>query len=183
MSERIAHAQWTVEQISNLRKLRYQVADKSVGNVLVELYNRKVLEAGLVVVGTLAYMSWLNEYGAMAVAARTQDLDLARRQHLKLAAPTPFMDSIKRTATPVPPNTRHAEQCPSNVGSNFPDATDFAWTYSHQARNWEKSFRYRSCNGTPKQSLTMTICSRILSTPQCSPGDIASRSRCQESIA
>jgi hypothetical protein len=103
MSERIAHAQWTVEQISNLRKLRYQVADKSVGNVLVELYNRKVLEAGLVVVGTLAYMSWLNEYGAMAVAARTQDLDLARRQHLKLAAPTPFMDSIKRTQLPFHP--------------------------------------------------------------------------------
>lgn len=97
MLERMAHAQWTVEQVSNLRKLRYQVADKGVSSVLVELYNRKVLEAGLVVVGTLAYMSWLNEYGAMAVAARTQDLDLARRQHLKLATPTPFLESIKGT--------------------------------------------------------------------------------------
>jgi len=103
MLERMAHAQWTVEQVSNLRKLRYQVADKGVGNVLVELYNRKILEAGLVVVGTLAYMSWLNEYGAMAVAARTQDLDLARRQHLKLATPTPFLESIKGTQLPFHP--------------------------------------------------------------------------------
>lgn len=98
MSERMAHAQWTVEQVSNLRKLGYQVADKGVGNVLVQLYNLKVLAAGLVVVGTLAYMSWLNEYGAMAVAARTQDLDLARRQHLKLATPIPFLQSIKDIA-------------------------------------------------------------------------------------
>ena len=55
------------------------------------------------VVGTLAYMSWLNEYGAMAVAARTQDLDLARRQHLKLATPTPFLESIKGTQLPFHP--------------------------------------------------------------------------------
>ena len=103
MLERMAHAQWTVEQVSNLRKLRYQVADKGVGNVLVELYNRNVLEAGLVVVGTLAYMSWLNEHGAIAVAARTQDLDLARRQHLTLAAPLPFLASVKATQLPFQP--------------------------------------------------------------------------------
>jgi hypothetical protein len=66
MQDRIAYAAWTVAQVKNLRKLNYQVADKGVASVLVELHNRKLFEAGLVVVGTLAYMCWLNEYGAMA---------------------------------------------------------------------------------------------------------------------
>lgn len=106
MLERMEHAQWTVEQVSNLRKLKYQVADKGVGHVLVELHNRKVLEAGLVVVGALAYMCWLNEYGAITVAARTQDLDLARRQNLKLATSLSFMAAAKATLLPFQPTPR-----------------------------------------------------------------------------
>jgi hypothetical protein len=100
MLDRIAYAEWMAEQVRNLRKLGYQVADKGVAAVLVELHNRKLFEAGLVVVGTLAYMSWLNEYGAMAVAARTQDIDLARRQRLKLATPVSLLASIKATQLP-----------------------------------------------------------------------------------
>lgn len=42
-------------------------------------------------------MGWLNEYGAISIAARTQDIDLARRQHLKLGAPVPFLSSIRAT--------------------------------------------------------------------------------------
>jgi hypothetical protein len=100
MLDRIAFAEWMLEQVKNLRKLGFQVADKGVASVLVELHNRKLFEAGLVVVGTLAYMSWLNEYGAMAIAARTQDLDLARRQRLKLATPVSFLSSIQATQLP-----------------------------------------------------------------------------------
>jgi hypothetical protein len=68
--------------------------------VLVELYNREIFKAGLVVVGTLAYMSWLNELGAISVAVRTQDIDLARRQHLKLGAPVSFLSSVQATHLP-----------------------------------------------------------------------------------
>ncbi len=100
MSDRIEFSIWTARQVSALAKLGYQVADKGVASVLVELHNRKVLEAGLVVVGTLAYMTWLNEYGAMAAAARTQDIDLARRKTLKLAATIPFLSTIKATQLP-----------------------------------------------------------------------------------
>ncbi len=100
MQNRIAHSEWTAKQVSALSKLGYQVADKGVASVLVELHNRKIFEAGLVVVGTLAYMSWLNEYGAMATAARTQDIDLARRQKLKLAATIPFLSSMQATQLP-----------------------------------------------------------------------------------
>ena len=100
MQGRIAHSEWTAKQVSALSKLAYQVADKGAASVLVELHNRKIFEAGLVVVGTLAYMSWLNEYGAMATAARTQDIDLARRHRLKLATTVPFLSSMQATKLP-----------------------------------------------------------------------------------
>ena len=54
MQQRIAHSDWTTRQVSALSKLGYQVADKGVASVLVELHNRKIFEAGLVMVGTLA---------------------------------------------------------------------------------------------------------------------------------
>jgi hypothetical protein len=80
---------------ASLRKLEFQVADKAVAGVLVELHNRSLSGAGLCVVGTLAYMAWLNELGARAVAARTQDIDLAARQRLRLAAPQSFFDAVQ----------------------------------------------------------------------------------------
>ena len=100
MRERIAAADWTSKQVGNLRKLGYQVADKGVAAVLLELNNRGLFDAGLTVVGTLAYMGWLNEFGAMAIAARTQDVDLARRQRLKLAAPISFLASLQASRLP-----------------------------------------------------------------------------------
>jgi hypothetical protein len=100
MENRIAYSSWTSRQVSALEKLGYQVADKGAASVLVELYNRKNFTAGLVVVGTLAYMSWLNEFGAMATAARIQDIDLARRQQLKLATTIPFLSSMHATQLP-----------------------------------------------------------------------------------
>lgn len=100
MEYRIAFSSWTNKQVSALSKLGYQVADKGAASVLVELCNRRIFAAGLVVVGTLAYMSWLNEFGAMATAARTQDIDLARRQRLKLATTIPFLSSMQATQLP-----------------------------------------------------------------------------------
>lgn len=100
MAEQIAFAQWAAAQVSSLRKLGFQVADKAVARVLVELRNQGAFEAGLVLVGTLAYMAWLNEYGAIAVTARTQDIDLARRQQLKLAAPVGFFKTMQATGLP-----------------------------------------------------------------------------------
>ncbi len=98
--DRIAFAQWTVEQVGHLRRLGFQVADKGVARVLVELHNRGAFAAGLAVTGTLAYMAWLNELGAVAVAARTQDIDLARRQRLDLASPLPFLSILQATKLP-----------------------------------------------------------------------------------
>lgn len=97
MRDRIAFAGWAAEQVTALRRLGFQVADKSVARVLVELYNRGAFAAGLIVVGTLGYMAWLNELGLMRVAARTLDIDLARREPLQLAAPLSLVDAMDAT--------------------------------------------------------------------------------------
>ena len=98
--EQIDFAKWVARQVADLRKLEFQVADKSVARVLVELHNLRAFEAGLVVVGTLCYMAWLNEMGVKAVSLRTQDVDLARRQRLKLDAPLGFLEAMQATKLP-----------------------------------------------------------------------------------
>ncbi|MSP98569.1 MAG: hypothetical protein EXR29_15400 [Betaproteobacteria bacterium] len=98
--QRIEFAAWMESQVVLLRKLAFQVADKNTSRVLVEFHNRGFFAAGLTIVGTLAYMAWLNELGAVAVMARTQDLDLARREPLKLAIPARFLDTIAATRMP-----------------------------------------------------------------------------------
>jgi hypothetical protein len=105
MQQRIEAAIWTQGQVMQLRSLGMQVADKDAARLLVELHNRRLFEGGLVLVGTLAFMALLNELGVVAVAARTQDIDLARRQALKLAAPVPFLEAVQSTLLqflPVP---------------------------------------------------------------------------------
>ena len=103
MRDRIDFGKWVSAQVSNLHKLGFQVADKPVARVLVELHNRGAFAAGLVLVGTLGYMAWLNELGAIAVSARTLDIDLARRQPLKLAAPLSFLTTLQATGLPFKP--------------------------------------------------------------------------------
>lgn len=100
MRERIAFHEWVARQVSFLRKLGFQVADKLTARVLVELHNREALSSDLALVGTLGYMAWLNEMGAIAVSARTLDVDLARRQSLKLAAPVSFLETMQATDLP-----------------------------------------------------------------------------------
>jgi hypothetical protein len=101
MQGRIAHSEWTTKQVAALSKFGYRVADKVVASVLVELHNRGVFKAGMVVVGKLAYSSWLNEYGAIAAVAKTHEpLDLARRQALKLAAKPSFLAMLQATQLP-----------------------------------------------------------------------------------
>jgi hypothetical protein len=100
MRDRMAFSEWASTQVSSLRKLGFQVADKSVARVLVELHNRQVFEAGLILVGTLGYMAWLNELGVIAVSARTLDVDVARRQQLRLGVPLPFLATMQATGLP-----------------------------------------------------------------------------------
>lgn len=101
----IEWSKWASSQVRALRKLDFQVADRAAARVLVELHNSQLLQAGLCVVGTLAYMSWLNELGVKVAVAQTQDLDFGTHHDLKLAAPKSFLDVMQRTKlgfNPVP---------------------------------------------------------------------------------
>jgi hypothetical protein len=103
MEDRIAFAGWMQQQVPLLRKLGYQVADKTTALVLAELHNRGTFEAGLILVGTLAHMAWLNEFGATVTSARTMDIGVARMEHLSLGAPLSFLDTLKATGLPFSP--------------------------------------------------------------------------------
>jgi hypothetical protein len=103
MRDRVAFAQWMATQVADLRKLGFQVGDKGVARVLVELHNAGAFAAGLVVVGTLGFMAWLNELGARTVAAATQDIDVARRQALRLATPLRWLETVQATRLPFTP--------------------------------------------------------------------------------
>lgn len=102
MQGRIAHSDWTSKQVAALSKFGYQVADKILAGVLVELHNRGVFHAGMVVSGRLAYASWLNEYGAIAPMPKTQEqhLELARREPLKLATAISVSSIMQATQLP-----------------------------------------------------------------------------------
>jgi hypothetical protein len=100
MRERIEFSEWTSRQVASLAKIGYQVATKEIARVLVELRNAGAFDAGLTLVGTLAYMAWLNELGAMTGGARTGDIDLARNHQLKLAAPVSFLSTMNATGLP-----------------------------------------------------------------------------------
>jgi len=100
MQDRMLSAGWVGDQVAGLRKLGFQVADKYTARVLVELRNQQAFAAGLTLVGTLAYMAWLNELGAMSASARTLDVDLARFERLKLAATLPFLNTMRATGLP-----------------------------------------------------------------------------------
>jgi len=97
MSSRIESAAWSQEQVRMLRALGMQVADKDVAIALVEMHNRGLFAAGLVLVGTLAYTTWLNEFGVRAVNSRTRDIDLGRRHVPKLATPVSFKEAVQAT--------------------------------------------------------------------------------------
>lgn len=97
MRDQIEFTEWVLRQVVALRKLGFQVADKPVARVLVELHNRQAFHAGLVLVGTLSYMAWLNELGVVAGGARTHDIDFARGARLALAQPLAFLPALQAT--------------------------------------------------------------------------------------
>lgn len=110
---RMEFAEWVRQRVVQLRDLGFQVADRQSARVLVELHNRGAFDAGLVLVGTLAYMARLNDLGAVALGSRTMDIDLARESRVKLALRMEFMDALKATSLPFVEVPGLARRAPS----------------------------------------------------------------------
>lgn len=70
-----------------LRLFGYQRIDRKPAAVLEVIFNQRLFEAGLTLVGSHAYGALLNELGVNAPGYRTQDIDLARSQPLAIALP------------------------------------------------------------------------------------------------
>jgi hypothetical protein len=98
--ERMQFSEWMRERVGQLRKLGFQVADRETARVLVELNNVGAFAAGLVLVGTLAYMARLNDLGIAAFSSRTRDIDVARESRIKLAIQLKFLSALKATTLP-----------------------------------------------------------------------------------
>ena len=100
VAERMQFSEWMQERVRQLRKLGFQVADRETARVLVELHNLGAFGAGLVLVGTLAYMARLNDLGIAAFSSRTRDIDVARESRIKLAIQLVFLSALKATSLP-----------------------------------------------------------------------------------
>lgn len=100
ISERMQFADWMQQRVAQLRKLGFQVADRNTARVLVELHNRGAFEAGLVLVGTLAYMARLNDLGAAMTSSRTMDIDVAMESRVKLAIRLEWLATLQGTRLP-----------------------------------------------------------------------------------
>jgi hypothetical protein len=70
-----------------LRLFGYQRIDRKPAAVLEVLFNKRLFEGGLALVGSHAYSALLNELGIIAPGYKTQDIDLARAQRLTIALP------------------------------------------------------------------------------------------------
>lgn len=71
-----------------LRLFGYQRIDRKPAAVLAVLFNHRLTEGGLVVVGSHAYAALLNELGVNAAGYKTQDIDVARANAISIALPT-----------------------------------------------------------------------------------------------
>jgi hypothetical protein len=120
MQGRIAHSDWTSKQVGALSKFGFLVADKQLAGILVELHNRGVFRAGMVISGALAYASWLNEFGAIVPLPKSQEhLELARPHPLKLPAAATFASILQATQLPfteVPGSSRQRPSTSATVG-------------------------------------------------------------------
>lgn len=100
MAGRMEYAEWMRRRVVQLRDLGFQVADRLSARVLVEMHNRGAFDAGMVLVGTLAYMARLNDLGVAVLGSRTMDIDLARASHLKLGMRMEFLAALQATSLP-----------------------------------------------------------------------------------
>jgi hypothetical protein len=92
---------------ANLRLFGYQRIERKPAAVLEVLFNRGLIRAGLVLVGSHAYGALLNELGINAPGYKTQDIDVARAQPLSIALAEGFdfqalLNETGLTFVPVP---------------------------------------------------------------------------------
>jgi hypothetical protein len=111
--ERIVTTNALLEEAALLVQNGYVRVEPRTNAILAALANHGLFRAGAVVVGSHAYGALLNELGARAASAGTEDIDLARARRLHLdAEPETSFEAMLRDSRvaliPVPPLDRKA---------------------------------------------------------------------------
>jgi hypothetical protein len=116
---RIEAANAVVAQVRLLARSGFVTVDRKAYGTLASLHNHGLFEAGALLIGSHAYGALLNALGVKAVAYRTEDVDIARRETLALPGVPPFIEMLRATGIEffeVPaldrkaPSTRFAER-------------------------------------------------------------------------
>jgi hypothetical protein len=112
LKEEIELAKALATNSGYLRLFGYQRIDRRPAAVLEVIFNKKLSQAGLTLVGSHAYGALLNELGILAPGYKTQDIDLARAQPLAIALPSGanFQSLLKETGlnfVPIPGMPSH----------------------------------------------------------------------------
>lgn len=87
LSAQIDITKGLIEQVRNLAKLGYQVADPKTYSVVAALHNAGLFHRGLTLVGSHAYGVLLNTLGISAGLYQSFDVDVARGANLGMAEP------------------------------------------------------------------------------------------------
>jgi len=94
---RIDAATRTIAQVRILARAGFATVDRKAFSTLASLHNHGLFRAGALLIGSHAYGALLNALGVKAVAYRTEDVDIARREALALPGVPPFIDMLRAT--------------------------------------------------------------------------------------
>jgi hypothetical protein len=94
---RIEAANRTIAQVRILARAGFSTVDRKTYATLASLHNHGLFKAGALLIGSHAYGALLNVLGVKAVAHRTEDVDIARREALALSGVPPFIDMLRQT--------------------------------------------------------------------------------------
>jgi hypothetical protein len=97
LRDRIDAANTVISQVRLLARSGFVTVDRKAYATLASLHNHGLFEAGALLIGSHAYGALLNALGVKAVAYRTEDVDIARRETLALPGVPAFIDMLRAT--------------------------------------------------------------------------------------
>lgn len=111
--EQIALTKGLLKESRILAQQGYVRADLRTGAILAAITNRRLFEAGALLVGSHAFGALLNELGVQGAAYHTEDVDIARNDPLKIALPDNMglLEVLRESTVPlneIPPLNRKA---------------------------------------------------------------------------
>jgi hypothetical protein len=97
LQERIESATRTITQVRILARAGFATVDRKAYSTLASLHNHGLFRAGALLIGSHAYGALLNALGMKALAYKTEDVDIARREALALPGVPPFLEMLRAT--------------------------------------------------------------------------------------